>query len=75
MREDANPTNGACQRGRDTSVPKPTSSEKEELLKVYCWGEVVAEVWLIMYMGGKRKIKGLGSEWIDARGEAVVVMQ
>lgn len=71
MREDANPHS----TGRDTDVSNQISSGKEELLKVYCWGEVVTEVWLVMYMGGKRKIKGLGSQWIDARGEAVVLMR
>lgn len=52
-----------------------TSNRKEEVLRVYCWGEVVAEVWLIMFVGGKRGIKGLGSKWIDAGGEAVVLME
>jgi hypothetical protein len=75
VREEANAHKCACEKCRDTCIPKSTSSEKEELLKVYCWGEVVAEVWLIMYMGGKRKIKGVGSAWIDAGEEAVVVMK
>ena len=47
---------------------------KEEVLKVYCWGEVVAEVWLTLFVGSKRGIKGAGVRWIDASGEAVVVM-
>lgn len=73
VREDANPHNTGG-KGKDIDASNPISWEKEELLKVYCWGEVVAEVWLVMYMGGKRKIKGLGSQWVDAQGDAVVLM-
>lgn len=74
MRENVGTQCGG-EKDRNTDVGAHTATKKEEVLKVYCWGEVVAEVWLIMYMGGKRKIKGLGSKWIDAGGEAVVRME
>ena len=47
---------------------------EEEVVKVYCWGEVVGEIWLLLWMASKRKIKGVGARWVDAGGVAVVVM-
>lgn len=46
----------------------------EEVVKVYCWGEVVGEMWLLLFIGSGRKIKGVGVRWVDAGGEAVMVM-
>lgn len=61
-------------RGEDRLGSDAPSSKQEEVLKIYCWGEIVAEVWLLIVIGGKGKIKGLGSEWIDAEGKVVVSM-
>ena len=47
----------------------------EEVAKIYCWGEVVREVWLLLFLASNRKVLGAGATWIDAAGEAVVVMQ
>lgn len=47
----------------------------EEVLKVYCWGEVVGEIWLLLFMASKREVKGVGARWVDAGGVAVVVMK
>ena len=51
---------------------------KEEAVTVYCWGEVVGHVWLLLLIGGGSK--GLirsraGAKWIDALGENVIVMK
>ena len=46
-----------------------------EVVKVYCWGEVFAEVWLLLLIGVGKKIKGIGVQWVDAGGVAVVVME
>ena len=40
-----------------------------EVIKVFCWGEVVREIWLMLYIGSKRAIKGLGSRWIGPNKE------
>lgn len=47
----------------------------EEVAKIYCWGEVVREVWLVLFIASHRKVLGVGARWVDAGGEAVVVMQ
>lgn len=48
--------------------------QHREVVKVYCWGEVVGEIWALLFMASGRKIKGIGAQWIDAGGVAVVVM-
>ncbi|KAL8746186.1 MAG: hypothetical protein Q9190_001769 [Brigantiaea leucoxantha] len=48
--------------------------EEMEVVKVYCWGEVVREVWLLLLLGSGRGIKGRGARWIDAAGNVVVQM-
>lgn len=52
-----------------------TSKQREEVLTVYCWGEVVGEIWMVLYLGSKRKAKGLGAKWIDASEKVVLVMK
>ena len=47
----------------------------EEVAKIYCWGEVVGEVWLLLFLASDRKVIGAGAKWVDAGGEAVVVMR
>ena len=49
--------------------------EEEEVVRVYCWGEVVGEIWLLLFIASGRKIKGVGARWVDAGGMAVVVMK
>jgi hypothetical protein len=43
-------------------------------LRVYCWGEVVGHVYLLLHLVSERKIKGRGAKWIDGGGEAVIIM-
>jgi hypothetical protein len=42
-------------------------------VRVYCWGEVVEEIWLVLSLCSRGKISGSGSSWLDA--EEVVVIQ
>ena len=68
----------ATRTGRSTSRPEPESQKKLKgklELRVWCWGEVVREVWLALYLGGHRFMKGLGMSWIDGEGETVVEME
>jgi hypothetical protein len=44
-------------------------------VKVYCWGEVVRHVYLLLYAASKSKVRRLGLQWIDAEGEVVVQMR
>jgi hypothetical protein len=45
-----------------------------ETVKVYCWGEVVREVWCMLFLGSHRKINRVAARWIDSAGEVVVQM-
>ena len=45
-----------------------------EVWRVYCWGEVVREVYLLLYLASKRKVRGMGMRWVDAEGKEVVGM-
>jgi hypothetical protein len=44
-------------------------------LRVYCWGEVVKHVYLLLYVASNSKVRRLGLQWIDADGEVVVQMR
>ena len=56
-----------CARGTDESGP--------HLVKVFCWGEVVRHVYLMLYVASKSKVRKLGLRWIDAEGKVVVQMR
>lgn len=45
-----------------------------ETVKVYCWGEVVREVWCLLFLASHRKINRVAARWVDSAGEAVVQM-
>ncbi|KAI4148344.1 MAG: hypothetical protein LQ340_005128 [Diploschistes diacapsis] len=66
-------------RVRNTALNSGVGSgEKEQQqceLRFWCWGEVVKEVWLAIYLGGHRYMRGLGMTWVDSVGEVVVRME
>ena len=43
-------------------------------IRVYCWGEVVRHVYLLLYVASHSKVRKLGMTWVDAEGEVVVRM-
>ncbi|KAH8675829.1 hypothetical protein BX600DRAFT_453652 [Xylariales sp. PMI_506] len=43
-------------------------------LRVYCWGGIVAHVFLLLYLASKRKILYTGAHWVDGDGDAVIIM-
>ncbi|KAK8089848.1 hypothetical protein PG997_004809 [Apiospora hydei] len=43
-------------------------------LKVYCWGHVVAHIFLVLYLASRRKILYTGATWIDGDSKPVIVM-
>jgi hypothetical protein len=43
--------------------------------RVFCWGEVVRHVYLMLYVASKSKVRKLGLRWVDAGGEVVVQMR
>lgn len=44
-------------------------------VRVFCWGEVVRHVYLMLYVASKSKVRKLGLKWVDAEGEVVVQMR
>lgn len=50
-------------------------SVEKPLLKLYCWGEIVPHIWLLLFTASHRRIKGCGAQWIDARGEVIIQMK
>jgi len=42
--------------------------------RVYCWGNIVGHVYLLLYLASERRIKGLRASWNDAGGETIIVM-
>lgn len=62
-------------QAKDRSDKENQAPQRGEVVKVYCWGEVVGEVWLLLWIGSKREIKGVGAQWVDAGGVAVVIMR
>ncbi|MCJ1433004.1 hypothetical protein MMC27_002363 [Xylographa pallens] len=45
-----------------------------EIVRVYCWGEVVGYIYILLFMGSHRKIRAMDAMWVDAGGEVVVRM-
>ncbi len=45
-----------------------------ETVRVYGWGEIVREVWCVLFLASHRKISEAGARWVDSRGEVVVQM-
>ncbi|KAI9701916.1 MAG: hypothetical protein M1836_001260 [Candelina mexicana] len=44
------------------------------VVRVYCWGEIVGHVYLVIFLASNRKIKGAGARWIGSGGDVVVQM-
>lgn len=47
----------------------------EDMVKVFCWGEVVKEIYLLLYVASKSRVRKAGLRWVDGRGEVVVRMR
>lgn len=60
-------------RGKDGDKENRAPRHRE-VVKVYCWGEVVGEIWLLLFIFSGRKVGKTDAQWVDAGGEAVVVM-
>lgn len=44
------------------------------ILQIYCWGEVVPHIYIVLFLATSRMVKGAGASWIDGAGEVVVRM-
>ena len=45
------------------------------VVKVFCWGEVVGHLWLILWVASQRRIKGVGATWRSVTEEVIVTME
>ncbi|MCJ1370272.1 hypothetical protein MMC20_001484 [Loxospora ochrophaea] len=43
-------------------------------VRVWCWGESVPHVYLLLYVASERRVKGMGARWVDCEGRVVVRM-
>ena len=49
--------------------------QNEEIVRVYCWGEVVEDVYLLLFLGIGKRIRGMGATWHGSGGEVVTQME
>lgn len=48
---------------------------RREEIKIYCWGEVVGHVWLMLFVCSERRVKRMeGVVWKEGSGRVVVRM-
>lgn len=52
---------------------RKAGSEGEQW-RIYCWGEIVSEVYLLLYLASSRRVRSAGACWFDGGGECVVTM-
>lgn len=60
-------------RSGDTDVVGDTGRGVGQVT-VYCWGEVVPEIYAMLVLATNRKIKSCGALWVDSAGDVVVDM-
>ncbi|KAM3418786.1 hypothetical protein BST61_g4756 [Cercospora zeina] len=51
------------------------SNNKFEHVRVYCWGELVEHVYLLLYTASEGSVRKLGVKWIDSKGDTIVQMR
>ena len=61
------------QRGENSD--RSNENSRKLVVKVYCWGEIVGEIWNVLFIAGHRQIKGIGVCWIDADDNVVIRMK
>ncbi|KAH9825729.1 hypothetical protein Tdes44962_MAKER00659 [Teratosphaeria destructans] len=44
-------------------------------MKIFCWGEVVRHIYLLLYVASNSQVRKFGLQWIDAEGQVVVQMR
>ncbi|KAK5744761.1 hypothetical protein LTR17_001837 [Elasticomyces elasticus] len=44
-------------------------------VQVFCWGEVVKHVYLMLYVASTSRVRKIGLRWVDGEGEVVVQMR
>lgn len=60
--------------GEDLEAAAASAQSRLGLVRVYCWGEVVGHVYLLLFVASKSKVKRTSARWVDAGGAVVVTM-
>ena len=63
--------NPACQKEKKLDLGQGSIAE----IKIWCWGEVVREMWLAVLMASRRQTMRLGMVWYDSCENVVVKMR
>ncbi len=58
--------------GNGTGKGSRNEEEQRDVLKVYCWGEVVGHIYMVLFIASERMVKGTGARWVDGGGQVVV---
>ncbi|KAF1840619.1 uncharacterized protein K460DRAFT_297127 [Cucurbitaria berberidis CBS 394.84] len=57
--------------GWGSTVHRESSTRVLGQIKLYCWGEVVEHMWLVLWICSRGRVSGSRSKWYDADGIAV----
>lgn len=74
-----------CSRGPEVPLCSQSSQHRRERtqevaeaafgpVRIYCWGEVVKHIYLLMYVASNSRVRKLGLRWFDAQGSVVIEM-
>ncbi|PVI03739.1 hypothetical protein DM02DRAFT_520230 [Periconia macrospinosa] len=44
------------------------------IVRVYCWGEIVEHIWILLWLCSEGRIVKSGSQWLDAGEEVIISM-
>ncbi|KAI1383192.1 uncharacterized protein F4822DRAFT_419587 [Hypoxylon trugodes] len=44
-------------------------------IRVYCWGCIVAHIYLLLYLASQRKVLFTGASWNDGEGIPIIIME
>ena len=57
-----------------SSQSSSSSSSSLGPLKVFCWGETVPHIYLLLYVASRRALRNIEARWVDVKGEIVVTI-
>ncbi|RDW74595.1 uncharacterized protein DSM5745_07257 [Aspergillus mulundensis] len=70
--EDRN--HNAVKTGTSTSTENAQFGAQALSLKVYAWGEIACQIYLLLFLASERRIRKMGAQWRDGSDEVVIQM-
>jgi hypothetical protein len=61
--------------GWATSLHREIGAQTLGEIRLYCWGELVEHMWLVLWLCSKGEVEGAGLKWFDAWKTAVFEME